>query len=268
VLASIVVVLLPGQASATALANGFVTLTAPGSGNTVVSPLVSEVPVDVAVGPNSKMDRSTLEAAGYPSGAVPIKVLECADPGGSAANLPTKPTQCEPETVSSVAAAHDDGSFIVRNYLVLSLPNAQLGASSPTTCDMQHECVLGIFTNYNDFTKPHLFSAAFNVAPASAASGSGTSGSGSGSGAGTTSGSGGAGGSNTSNGGSSILPGQSARAGSATNSTLPAGATGSSGGLAWAGVSPLFFGLLISGLLLLVIGTVVVWAQRRQRRRV
>jgi hypothetical protein len=261
-----VVVLLPSEAGGAALANGSVTLTAggPGETNTVVSPLVSEVPINVVVGPNSKLARPAVEAAGYPSGAVPVKFLECADPGGTTANLPTKSTQCEPETVISSANLRADGSIVMRNYLILALPDPALGSSSGTTCDMQHACVIGIFTNYNDFTKPHLFSSAFDVAPATSSSNgsAGTSGA-SGSGSRSSSGSSGSGGSGASNGGSTVLPGQSAQPGSTPNSTIPAGATSSSGGLSLTGVSPLFFGLLISGFLLLLFGTLLFWIRRR-----
>src|SRR5271166_2846939 len=268
VVASVVVVLIPTSANAAELTRPPVTLAAGGSSapNTLVNPLVSQQPIDVVVGPNSKMDRQSLEAAGYPSGAVVLKVLECADPGGSAANLPTKPSECEPETIKTIPGAQGDGSLVVKDYFVLSLPNvAALGTESATTCDMQHQCVLGIFTNQNDYTKPHLFSAAFNVAPASGSGGILGSGSGSSSGTnGSGSGSAASGNANgTGSGNSSGGSGHSGQPGATTNSTVAPGATVSQGGGSLTGVSPLFFGLLISGLLLLLLGTVLWWVRRR-----
>jgi hypothetical protein len=57
-------------------------------------------------------------------------------------------------------------------YTIYSLPDtAELGNSSGTVCDMEHECVLGIFSNQLDFTKPHVFSAPFFVNPSSTSGG-------------------------------------------------------------------------------------------------
>ena len=122
--------------------------------------------VTVKVGPNSTLSRSSLEAAGFPSGAVPIKILECADPGGLTSNLPLSEKQCEPETIDPNGTALENGSMVEPGYTIYSLPDvAELGNSSGTVCDMEHECVLGIFSNQLDFTKPHLFSAPFFVNP-------------------------------------------------------------------------------------------------------
>jgi len=234
-LAAIIVAILPTHAGAAALSTGTVSLTGGTANNAVVSPLVSAQSVNVIVKANSTLDRQSLEAAGFPSGAVPIKFVECADPGGLSTSLPTKPTECEPQTIDSIAAARADGSLELNGFLVLALPDSALGASSATTCDMQHECVIGIFSNQNDFTKPHLFSAPFLVT----GTGTGVSGTG------TTS-------TGSSSGGSS-----------SPNSTVPAGSTSTSGTLAYTGVSTLFFVLLGSGVILLLVGSLMRWSQRR-----
>jgi hypothetical protein len=164
VVTAVIVGLFTSHAGASALSNGTVTLKM-ASGNAVATnPLVNHQNVIVSVGPNSTLSRSSLEAAGFPSGAVAIKILECADPGGQAANLPSKPTDCEPATIDPGASANDDGSLLEPGYTIYVLPDPkELGASSGTMCDIENQCVLGIFSNQNDFTKPHLFSAPFQV---------------------------------------------------------------------------------------------------------
>ena len=48
-------------------------------------------------------------------------------------------------------------------YSVLALPDPILGTSAITCGVAPNACVIGIFANQNDFTKPHLFSAPFQV---------------------------------------------------------------------------------------------------------
>ena len=93
-----------------------------------------------------------------------MKFLECPDPAGLVANLPTKSGECEPETIFSIAGAQSDGSLNT-TYQVLALPDANLGSSNGTKCDTSADpCVVGIFSNQNDFSKPHLFSSPFYIA--------------------------------------------------------------------------------------------------------
>jgi hypothetical protein len=141
-------------------ADGYTSLTtAPGV--TPNSPYSSGQHVTVTVGVNPTMNNAALVTAGFPSGAVTMKFLECADPGGTAANLPTKPSECEPGTIHSIAGAHSDGSMTT-SFQVLFLPDPNLGVSNGTDCGLApHQCVVGIFSNQNDFSKPHLFSAPF-----------------------------------------------------------------------------------------------------------
>jgi hypothetical protein len=165
VVTSVIVGLFASHAGASSLSNGTVTIEGPG--NTVATnPLSNHQNVTVSVAPNSTLSRSSLEAAGFPSGAVLIKILECADPGGLAANLPKSERQCEPETIDPNGTADENGSMVESGYEIFALPDeAELGPSSGTVCDLEHQCVLGIFTNQLDFTKPHLFSAPFLVTP-------------------------------------------------------------------------------------------------------
>ena len=136
VVSSIIVGVFASHAGAAALSNGTVTIKVASSGSVATNPLANDQVVDVSVAPNSTLSRSSLEAAGFPSGAVPIKVLECADLGGQEANLPQKPTDCEPETIDSVPGAQENGSLLVRGYTIYALPDpADLGVSNGTVCD-------------------------------------------------------------------------------------------------------------------------------------
>jgi hypothetical protein len=241
----IVLAMIPaGRAAASTLTSGPVTLV-PAEATAPVDPFSSGEAIDIEVAANSTMNRSSLAAAGFPSGAVPIKVLECADPGGLAANLPTKPTECEPGTIASIAGAGADGSmqFVGSNaYMILALPDPYLGSSNGTECDNgANACVLGIFADQNDFTKPHLFSASFQVAAASPSSGGGSSNSST----------------NTSSATSTGASGSSAGAPSITQSSAPTprAASTSSGTLAFTGVQSVVPWLIGLGLLLLLVGS-------------
>jgi hypothetical protein len=174
---AVIVGVFVSHAGATDLSNGTVAIETSG-GTVETSPLSIHQLVTVKVGPNSTLSRSSLEAAGFPSGAVPIKIIECADPGGLTANLPLSEKQCEPETIDPNGTALENGSMVEPGFTVYSLPDtAELGNSSGTVCDMQHQCVLGIFSNQLDFTKPHLFSAPFLVNPTSTSGGTSSDGS-------------------------------------------------------------------------------------------
>ena len=88
-----------------------------------------------------------------PTGSV--KIIECADPGGGTAGLPTSEADCDPpETIQgSTIIPAADGSFTYKNYTVTDLPNANLAPSSPITCGTSTDpCVLYIGDNYRDFS--------------------------------------------------------------------------------------------------------------------
>jgi hypothetical protein len=184
VASSIIVGLFASHAGAAQLSNGTVTIRIAGSGASTgavaTNPLVHHQVIDVVVAPNSTLDQSSLEAAGFPSGAAQIKVLECADLNGDPANLPIKPTQCDPTTVQVVSYVAENGMVFVKHYKVYALPDVQeLGPSNGTVCDdAENQCVLGIFTNQNDFTKPHIFSAPFQVTTTGTTTSAGASSSG------------------------------------------------------------------------------------------
>ncbi len=106
---------------------------------------------------------------------VGISIIECADPGGSVANLPTSAANCDGQTLpGDTILTGTDGSFDylaggnAGNYSGLTmflLPSTALGepANANPKCDATHACVLYIGTNQNDFTQPKVFSSPFYV---------------------------------------------------------------------------------------------------------
>ncbi len=145
--------------------------------------------VSVSVGPNSLFTPASR-----------VVILECSDPGGSVANLPTSFSSCDGNTVEADSVIVEaNGSFSESAYTLYALPNAVLGeqANWQPVCSPTQPCVLYVGENQNDFTKPKVFSQPFTFtstaptiagggsapststsAPGSGASGSGASGSG------------------------------------------------------------------------------------------
>lgn len=123
------------------------------------SDLHDQETVTVAVGPNSVF---TPHAR--------VNILECADPGGTAAGLPTSDSTCDGNTIQGTAILVAlDGSFSESGYTVYALPSSALGeqANFQPVCNESSPCVLYIGQNQNDFTAPKVFSQPFTVAPAS-----------------------------------------------------------------------------------------------------
>jgi hypothetical protein len=97
-----------------------------------------------------------------------VNILECADPGGTAAHMPKSIADCDGDTIQGgTILINRNGSFSQTGYQVFSLPNAVLGEQSngQPICDLTHECVLYIGQNQEDFTQPKIFSAPFTVKP-------------------------------------------------------------------------------------------------------
>jgi hypothetical protein len=105
-----------------------------------------------------------------------INVLECADPGGTAGNLPTSDATCDGNTIDGdniIVAA--DGSFeevaggdggTLSGYTVYALPSSVLDEQpdGQPVCNATNACVLYIGQNQNDFTQPYVWSQPFYVA--------------------------------------------------------------------------------------------------------
>jgi hypothetical protein len=122
--------------------------------------------VSVSIGPNSVFTPSSR-----------VNILECADPGGSVANLPKSDSTCDGNTIQGntilVAA---NGSASDQNYTIYLLPSPDLGEQSNNqpVCNQTNPCVLYVGQNQNDFTAPKVFSTPFTIAPATGASTSST----------------------------------------------------------------------------------------------
>jgi hypothetical protein len=102
-------------------------------------------------------------------------IIQCADPGGMQANLPTKFANCDGNTIQGDSViVKPDGSFSEKNFTIYRLPSATLGeqANWQPVCSATKKCVLFIGENQNDFTKPKVFSHPFVVTSASSGGGS------------------------------------------------------------------------------------------------
>ena len=112
--------------------------------------------IDVSVGPN-----------GYFKPYAGIKILECADPGGTVQNLPKNVSACDGNTIQPGSIIiNQDGSFSFQGYPVFQLPNAtQLGEPDDNRpiCNASNECVFYIGQNQEKFTAPKIFSPPFTV---------------------------------------------------------------------------------------------------------
>jgi len=115
--------------------------------------------ISVAVGPN-----------GYFTPHARINVIECADPGGLASNLPKDITTCDGNTIQgNTILVGGDGSFSQTGYTVYLLPSSSLGEQGnfKPVCNQTNYCVLYVGQDQNDFTAPKVFSAPFLIAPGS-----------------------------------------------------------------------------------------------------
>ena len=214
--------------------------------------------VSVTVGPNSVFVPDTR-----------VVILECADPGGTVANLPTAFIDCDGNTIQgdtvTVAA---NGGFAEHSYTLYALPNSALGESGTNVpvCNATQPCVLFVGENQNDFSQPKLFSQPFTVSgtgittpghPATGSSGTSTTASGSTSGTGSSSGPSGASGADagsTAGGSGGADPGVADAAGTAPTGTL-----------AFTGAPDWLLPLGFLGLLLILIGTGGRILTRRER---
>ena len=98
-----------------------------------------------------------------------INILECADPGGTVANLPSSINQCDGNTIQgSTVFVNSNGSVLYSPYELFALPDRNLGEPSngAPVCNTTSECVLFIGQDQNNFAgAPHYFSQPFFVAP-------------------------------------------------------------------------------------------------------
>jgi len=134
------------------------------------APYASGQGINIVVSPNNTLSLSNLESNGY-SGEPAMKMEECADPDGTAANLPTLANECDGSTELTTSAVNADGSFEYDGYHVFALPDINLGENgshAPVCGDTgATACVLSIGPSPTNFSLPHVFSPVFYVTPSS-----------------------------------------------------------------------------------------------------
>jgi hypothetical protein len=131
--------------------------------------------LDVSPGGNLS-DGQTITVAvganGYFTPHAGVKILECADPGGTQGNLPKDDSTCDGNTIQGISILiGSDGRFSDTTYQVYMLPSQTLGEQSnfKPICNQTNDCVLYVGQNQNDFTAPKVFSAPFLISPGSGA---------------------------------------------------------------------------------------------------
>jgi hypothetical protein len=136
------------------------------SGDAAGAPAVTITPgpyrdgelINLSVGPNH-----------YFTKYANINIVQCADPGGTAANLPRSSASCDGNTAQGPSVlVNSDGSFSFHGYEIWALPNeSQLDEASDSrpVCNSTHMCVLYIGQDTNIWTKPKIFSPPFTVSP-------------------------------------------------------------------------------------------------------
>jgi hypothetical protein len=105
---------------------------------------------------------------------VRLNIVQCADPGGTKANLPVKFASCDEDTIqANTILPAANGSFSYRGYAIYQLPSATLGEGKTylPICNTTHKCVLYVGEDQTDFTKPKVFSHAFVVTSAGSGAG-------------------------------------------------------------------------------------------------
>jgi hypothetical protein len=99
-----------------------------------------------------------------------VNILECADPGGSVANLPKNNSTCDGLTIQGdTVLVGANGTISYPSYTLYRLPSSTLGerpAGQPV-CNESNLCVLYVGVNQNAFAQPKVFSAPFTVASSS-----------------------------------------------------------------------------------------------------
>ena len=145
--------------------------------STTSTTVTSEVPtVSVPWPPGNPNNGQTVivTGSGFParSTGLTLEILECADPAGSHASLPSDPSSCDGTTASPLPIYTDAAGNFTVQYTIEALSTSGGGASN-IDCNMASFCVLWVGVNYlYAFGQPgqFAFSAPFEVGgPAAAA---------------------------------------------------------------------------------------------------
>jgi hypothetical protein len=122
--------------------------------------------VNIPTPPFTNGQNITVSGSGFPvRSALPtgLVIIECADPGGLTANLPTDPTsQCDATTATGSQINTDTSGNFSTTYNIFALSEA---GGSTINCDATDFCVLWVGQDYNNafLSGPHGFSAPFEV---------------------------------------------------------------------------------------------------------
>ncbi len=132
--------------------------------------------VSIPSGPFVDGQNIAVSGSGFPIRAqdpTGLQIIECSDPEGSPANLPTDPSQgCEGISVNPGQINTDSAGRFHVSYAIAALSTS--AGKSSIDCDDTHECVLWVGTDYNNafLSGPHAFTTPFRIsaAPATAPS--------------------------------------------------------------------------------------------------
>ncbi len=132
-------------------------------------PAFADTPtVSIPAGPFTNGQSIAVSGSGFPTHVqdpAGLQIIECSDPQGSAAHLPTDPSLgCEGITVNAGQINPDSAGRFHASYPIAALSSSGAGTSS-IDCDDTHECVLWVGTDYNNafLTGPHAFTKPFTV---------------------------------------------------------------------------------------------------------
>jgi len=123
--------------------------------------------VSIPTGPFVDGQSIAVSGSGFPTRAqdpTGLQIIECSDPDGSPANLPTDPSLgCEGITVNPGQINTDSAGRFHVSYAIAALSSS--AGTSSIDCDATHQCVLWVGTDYNNafLSGPHAFTTPFRV---------------------------------------------------------------------------------------------------------
>jgi hypothetical protein len=109
---------------------------------------------------------ATVSGSGFPPIAkdpTGVQIIECSDPKGKIANLPTSAANCDGATQNPLPVNQNAQGSFTTSYAFQKL--TAVHGTSNIPCDTMHYCVLWVGVDYNnDFLGgPHAFSSPFEV---------------------------------------------------------------------------------------------------------
>jgi len=108
----------------------------------------------------------TVSGSGFPAitkDPTGVQIIECSDPKGTTANLPTSAANCDGATQNPLPVNQDAQGNFTTQYTFQSLTGVH--GTSNVPCDATHYCVLWVGVDYNNefLGGPHAFSVPFEV---------------------------------------------------------------------------------------------------------